>query len=175
MADKVALKYEKEKVEAARKEVVDLSKYAEEIIEQLIQHICSDLDKYVGEITNYQKLNDVVPIDILLRYSNLIAGCIYAAGTRLEQVGLREDIAKALRQDRYNDIFNNHATGTVADKTAFAESQVTNETFVQSVYQRAYKQIKSRIEAAESVQQSLKKSSSARMIEMQVFRTENSM
>ena len=57
------------------------------------------------------------------------------------------------------------AEGTVADKNSTAESAVMNEAINEIIYQRAYKMIRSKIEMAQEMINSLKRIFDARIVD----------
>lgn len=67
-----------------------------------------------------------------------------------------EDVAKFARQLEFSKHFN-QATGTVADKTNFAETKANEEEVVRVVYSRAYKIIRTKMDMALELLQSAKK------------------
>ena len=60
------------------------------------------------------------------------------------------------------------ATGTVAEKQAYAKSLIQTQTLTTIVYQRATKQIKAKTETALEILQSCKKVLSRRMAEAEM-------
>ena len=82
---------------------------------------------------------------------------LYFTGEAQEALGIKEDVAKAVKMELYNEIYNK-SVGTIADKTAQAELLTQAEFITHVAYSRAYKKIKLRMEAANETLQSIKKS-----------------
>jgi len=140
----------------------------DEIVNQLVADYCKTLDNYMHEIDAVLYSNDNPPTDTQLENFALnIPVLLYFTGEAQETLGIREDIAKAIKQELYNHEYDK-AEGTIADKTAKAEIISENEALVHMIYQRAYKKVKLRAEAANEVLQSVKKVISRRISEKEL-------
>lgn len=139
-----------------------------EIVNQLVDDYCRNLDEYVKYINKAiqdqehpvtaQELDDfVIQLPILL----------YFAGEAQENLGINEDIAKAKKMEKYNNIYS-QVNGTIADKTAKSEIASQTEYLTHIVYNRAYKIVKSKLEAAYELLNSCKKVISRRMAESEL-------
>lgn len=94
---------------------------------------------------------------------------LYFTGNATENIGVKEDIAKAIKQELYNDIFQN-SEGTIADKTSKAELSTQSEYITHIAYQRAYKKLKNKIEMGNEVLSSVKKVLTHRIAETELSR-----
>lgn len=139
-----------------------------DIVNQLVADYCKNLDEYVKYINKAiqdqehpvtaQELDDfVIQLPILL----------YFAGEAQENLGINEDIAKAKKMEKYNNIYS-QVNGTIADKTAKSEIASQTEYLTHIVYNRAYKIVKSKLEAAYELLNSCKKVISRRMAESEL-------
>lgn len=129
----------------------------DDIIGRLVQEYCKPLDEYVAFIKGILDDPENPPTDVELDDFTLnLPVLLYFTGEAQESLGVREDIAKAIRLELYNQAFDN-ASGTIADKTAEAELAVQNEQITQIAYQRAYRKVKLRMEAGYELLQSVKK------------------
>ena len=155
----IALSHEIEskKILELQNRIDDNSKLLDEIVNKLVLEYCKPLDDYVAFIKSILDDTSNPPTDLELDDFILnLPVLLYFTGEALESLGIREDIAKAIRQELYNQAFDN-ATGTIADKTAEAELAVQNEQITQIAYQRAYRKVKLRMEAGYEILQSVKK------------------
>ena len=136
-----------------------------EIVNKLVADYCNKLDEYVAYINmiiqdqehpvTAQELDDfVIQLPILL----------YFAGEAQENLGIHEDIAKAKKMEKYNTIYD-QVKGTIADKTAKSEIASQTEYLTHIIYNRAYKIVKAKMEAAYELLSSCKKVISRRMSE----------
>ena len=148
------------------------SELVESIVNRLVSEYCRSLDEYMQFIRNI--LNDTAnpPTDRELDdFALNIPVLIYFTGEAQEALGIKEDVAKAVKQELYNEVYDK-ATGTIADKSAAAELATQNEYIAHIAYQRAYKKVKLRMEAANETLQSIKKIISRRMVEYEVARVD---
>jgi len=135
----------------------------EGIINKLVSSYCKQLDEYILYIRNILADVDNPPTDIELDDMALnIPVSLYFTGEGQESLGVKEDIAKAIKMELYNETYDK-ASGTIADRTAVAELATQNEFLAHIAYQRAYKKIKLRMEAGNEILQSVKKVISRRM------------
>lgn len=161
------------KVRSLQKRIDENSDLVDSIVNRLVSEYCRSLDEYMQFIRNI--LNDTAnpPTDRELDdFALNIPVLIYFTGEAQEALGIKEDVAKAVKQELYNEIYDK-ATGTIADKTAAAELATQNEYIAHIAYQRAYKKVKLRMEAANETLQSIKKIISRRMVEYEVARVDS--
>lgn len=146
----------------------------EVIVNKLVQDYCKPLDEYVSFIRSI--LNDSAnpPTDTELDDFVLnIPTLLYFTGEAQESLGIKEDVAKAVKQELFSEVYA-AAVGTIGDKTAAAELLTQNEYIVHTAYQRAYKKVKLRMEAAYELLQSVKKVISRRTTEYELSRIDPS-
>lgn len=160
------------KVRQLQKRIDANSDIVESIVNRLVSEYCKPLDDYMDFIRDILNDHNNPPTDRELDDFTLnIPVLLYFTGEAQETLGIKEDVAKAVKQELYNEIYNK-STGTIADKTAAAELATQNEYIVHIAYQRAYKKIKLRMEAANETLQSIKKVISRRMVEYEVARVD---
>lgn len=161
------------KVRNLQKKVDENSDLVDSIVNRLVSEYCKSLDEYMQFIRNI--LNDTTnpPTDQELDdFALNIPVLIYFTGEAQEALGIKEDVAKAIKQELYNEVYDK-ATGTIADKSAAAELATQNEYIAHIAYQRAYKKVKLRMEAANETLQSIKKIISRRMVEYEIARVDS--
>lgn len=141
------------------------------IVDKIVSYYCEPLDTYMRYIMEILEDTNNPPTDSELDAFTLkLPVLIYFAGEAQEALGIKEDVAKALKQELYNEIYE-ISSGTIADKTAAAELATQDEYIVQVTYSRAYKKIKLRMEAANETLQSIKKVISRRMVEYEISKS----
>lgn len=156
------------KVRQLQKRIDKNSDIIDNIVNRLVSNYCEQLDNYMTFIKNILADTNNPPTDKELDDFVLnIPVLLYFAGEGQESLGIKEDVAKAVKQELYNETFDK-ATGTVADKTALAELATQNEYITHIAYSRAYKKIKLRCEAANETLQSVKKIMSRRISEYEM-------
>lgn len=158
-----------EKISSIKLHVEDNSKTMDKIVDEIISTYVADLDDYVRHIDDRLCERNNPPTDAELETFCLnLSTLIYFAGGMCEQLGIRDDIAKAVYKETYNTSRDNQVKGTVQDKNAIAELEAQQEQLVSICYTRAYKIVKSKVDNAQEVLNSCKKSIARRMQEQQL-------
>ena len=137
-----------------------------EISDNLVKEYCEDLDNIMSELRQ-EITSKEIDNYILESYIMELANTLYFTGSAQEDLGIKEDTCKAIRQEVYSRA-REEATGTVADKTSKAELIAQQETIVLSIYSRAYKKVKLRMDAGYEMLNSLKKIMNKRITEMEL-------
>lgn len=156
-SDILAKEIDKEKVINIQNRIENNSKLIDEIVNKLVSDYCSALDEYVTFIENVLQDTAHPPTDIELDdFVMNLPVLLYFTGEGMESLGIREDTAKAIKMEKYNETYNK-VKGTIADKTALAETESQAEFVTNMAYSRAYKKIKLRLELGNELLQSIKK------------------
>lgn len=153
--------------ESIMKNVDSISDTIKEISDGLVTKYCKDLDDIMLNIRT--TLGQYNVSDEYLETSILgLANILYFVGSAQEDLGIKEDTCKAIRQEVYSKA-REQATGkTVADKTAKAELIAQAETMTLAIYSRAYKKVKLRMDAGYEMLNSLKKVMNKRISELEL-------
>ena len=153
--------------ESIMKKVNNISDTIKEISDKLVTKYCDDLDDLMIDIKSILT-NDTMTDSYLETVILDLANTLYFTGSAQEDLGIKEDICKAIRQEVYSKA-REQATGkTVADKTAQAELIAQEETMTLAIYSRAYKKVKLRMDAGYEMLNSLKKVMNKRITEMEL-------
>ena len=156
-------------VEKIKGKVETASVHVDDIVKGIITPYCKDLDAYVKFIATCLKDGEKPPTTTELEdFCMNLSTYIYFAGGMCEQLGIRDDISKAVWKEMYNTARDNNATGTIADKNTQAELQSQHEQLVNVCYSRAYKTMKAKVDSAQELLSSCKKVLSHRMQEEQL-------
>lgn len=138
----------------------------DEIVNDIINPYVKDLDAYVLFIKDCLKDGENPPTDAELDDFCLnLATFIYFAGGMCEQLGIRDDISRAIYKEMYHNARASQSVGTVADKDSLAELASQQEQLTNICFSRAYKTVKSKVENAQELLSAVKKVSSRRMQE----------
>lgn len=158
-----------EKINNIKLRVEDNSEQMDSIVREIIATYVDDLDKYVEHIDNRLVDAQNPPTDADLENFCLnLSTLIYFASGMCEQLGIRSSIATAVYKETYNTTRDNLNKGTVQDKNTIAELQAQQEQLVDIAYKAAYKIVKAKIDSAQELLSSCKKSISRRMQEQQL-------
>lgn len=161
------------KVTTIKLHVEDNSEIMDKVVDGIIQPYVKDLDKYVLFIKDCLKDGENPPSDTELEdFCMNLSTYIYFAGGMCEQLGIRNDISKAIYKETYNSARDSHS-GTINDKNAKAELDAQHEQLVTICYDRAYKIVKSKVENAQELLSSCKKVLSRRMQEQSLTHITN--
>ena len=148
--------------------VDNISDTIKEISDRLVEEYCKPLDIEMDVIRLELRENNSLTDDTLEKHILELANILYFTGSAQEDLGIKEDTCKAIRQEVYSKA-REQATGkTVADKTAQAELIAQAETMTLSIYSRAYKKVKLRMDAGYEMLNSLKKVMNKRITEMEL-------
>ena len=149
-----------------RKRVEDNASKLDKVVNDIIKPYCKDLDKYVEFVKDCLQDGENPPTTQELEdFCMNLSTNIYFAGGMTEYLGIRDDIAKAIYKEMYNDSRDALVKGTVADKNSLAELASQEEAIVSAAYTRAYKIMKSKVENAQELLGSCKKVLSHRITE----------
>ena len=142
----------------------------EKVVNELVDQYCSQLDELIYKFR--QCLNDKdnpVTDEELDEICLKLPTYLYFIGETQEKFGIKEDIAKSVKMEIYNEI-HRRTPGTIADKQAASEAGTLEEDIVYKAFQRSYKRIKQKLEASYEVLSSIKKVMQRRMEEMSLAR-----
>lgn len=142
----LANEIETKKIELLQDRINNNSKLINDLTNKLVADYCKQLDDYVRFIQSIlqddkhpptaQELDDfVMTLPVLL----------YFAGEAQENLGIKQDVAKAVKQEKYNEVYRELQKGTISDKTSKAELAVQSEEVTRIIYDRAYKIVKEKI------------------------------
>lgn len=158
-------------IDGIRQQVEDGASQIDDIVNNIIEPYCKPLDDYVDFIREILKDGENPPTDQELDDMCInLATRIYFAGGLCEQLGIRDDISKAVYKEMYHASRASVEKGTVADKDSLAELASQQEYIISSAYTRAYKTMKAKVENAQELLQSIKKVIGRRMQETELTR-----
>ena len=161
-------------LEIIKSRVEDNSIKIDEIVEQITQPYVKDLDRYVMFIRDCLKDGEKPPTTSELEdFCMNLSTQIYFASGICENLGIRDDISRAVYKETYHASRASLDKGTVADKDSLAELNSREEQIISICYTRAYKTMKAKVDSAQELLSSCKKCLSHRMQEMELTRLAN--
>lgn len=160
-------KTETKTAEDIMQNVDNISNTIKEISDKLVNNYCKDLDDLM--LTIREELQDNGGItDAELEFHIMdLANTLYFTSSAQEDLGIKEDTCKAIRQEVYLKA-RDSGKGTVADKTARAELAAQSETLTLAIYSRTYKKVKLKVDAGYEMLNSLKKIMNRRISELEL-------
>lgn len=156
-AEQMLLDTDKEKIKITEERIENNASKIDYIVQKLVKDYSQPLDDYIDACSKiiHDKVNP--PTDEELDDMCMQLPCyLYYIGEGQEALGLREDVAKAVKMELFNSTYE-QAIGTISDKTAVAELASQHEYIVHSCYQRAYKKLKLKYEIGLELLNSIKK------------------
>lgn len=144
--------------------------YFTNISDKLVTEYTADLDQLMRDLYEDAIQKDASDRELekyLLELNNML----YFLGSKLETVGVKDDLSKLAAKESYNEAYlsnrmkdaEHRNKTTVAELTALAEDASKYETVLNSLYARVYKQIKFKMDAGYDMVNSLRKIISKRM------------
>jgi len=159
------------RIETIKSKVEEDSRVIDKIVLDIIKPYVKDLDNYVSFIKECLKDGENPPTTTELDdFVMNLATYIYFASGACEQLGIRDDISKAVYKEMYHSKRSEISHGTVADKDSIAELESMREQIANIAYNRAYKTMKAKVDNAQELLSSCKKVLSHRLQEMELTR-----
>lgn len=160
------------KVDEIKLRVEDNAQIIDNIVTDIVKPYIKELDGYIKFIKDDCLSDKEHPPTIaeLEDFCMNLSTYIYFAGGRCEQLGIRDDISRAIWKEMYNTTRNDLDKGTVDDKNTIAELASQQEQLTNICYSRAYKIMKSKVENAQELLSSCKKVLSSRLSERELTR-----
>lgn len=173
--------------EAIRAQMAAVEKDSETlttIMNEVVQSYSEDLDKIMAEIQNEVLSIKYPSIMTVERLFLALSSCLYFMCEKVEQLGVFDSLSKSKAQEVYNLKYLEHQHSnegvvgakkpTVAESQAVAETAALYERVLNDLYNKSYKVIKNKIDAAEMMVSTLSKILSHRMQESQMTQAQTS-
>ena len=133
----LAEEIETKKIELLQDRINNNSKLINDLTNKLVADYCKQLDDYVRFIQSILQDNQHPPTaEELDDFVMNLPVLLYFCGEAQENLGIKQDVAKAVKQEKYNEVFAT-VKGTIDDKTSASELQVKTETIKHIIYSRA--------------------------------------
>jgi len=162
---------ELQKLSNTKHKVEEDSAQLQAIVDDIVKPYVEDLDKYIAFVRDVLKDGENPPTaQELDDFCMNISVFIYYASGMQEQLGIKDDISKAIYREMYNTVRDNQTSGTVADKDTIAELSSQTEYLTSVLYKRAYSIVKAKVAAAQEILSSVKKVISRRIQEAEITR-----
>jgi hypothetical protein len=162
---------ELQKLSNTKHKVEEDSAQLQAIVDDIVRPYTEDLDKYIDFVRSVLKDGENPPTaQELDDFCMNISVYIYYASGMQEQLGIKDDISKAVYREMYNTVRDSQTSGTVADKDTIAELSSQTEYLTSVLYKRAYSIVKAKVAAAQEILSSVKKVISRRIQEAEITR-----
>lgn len=150
------------------------------ICENVVKYYSQDLDSLMESIKVDIVEADDIDTTTIEKYLVRLTNNLYFMGVPVETLGVYDDLSEISAKEEYNKAFiesqgiapsDLKSKATVAERQALAEEASKYGFTVNSIYNRAYKIIKFKIDAAQEMIKTLSKVLSKRMVESQIEST----
>ncbi len=161
---------DKEKMDTVVQQTEDNVVYFTGISDKLVKLYTEDIDQLMHDLYGDCIENDASD-SVLEKYLLELNNMLYFLGTKLETVGIKEDLSKMAAKESFNDAYlenrlkdaEQRNKTTVSELTALAERESRYESVLNSLYSRVYKQIKYKMDAGYDMVNTLRKIITKRM------------
>ena len=151
--------------------VEEHSKVITDLVYDIVDKYTKDLDLFVDKVKNgLEDKDNPLTTNELNNICMRLATYIYFASAMTEQLGIKDDISKALYKETYNNNRNLLEKGTVADKNTQAELNSQKEYLVNVIYSRSFRMVKAKVDSAQELLSSIKKVLTLRINELNLTR-----
>lgn len=171
----------KERIDELIKTTVDNVAYVEEVANKIVTDYTTDLDALMQRIKEDIINIENPPIEVIERYFLELSNAMYFACAKSEKLSIYDGVSKSAQQEAYNMSYLDTQTSvndkgkkpTVAESTAIAENAMMYEALVNTIYNRAYRMVKAKLDAGQTMISTLSKVMSRRLSEMQLAKVES--
>lgn len=166
-----------ESINDAVKTVDNMQTQFSNLFDLIITGYTNDIDNVLKDINDNLIINKICPSsDDIEIYMLKLNNEIYKLSDNVERMGIYDSVSRAIYKDCYNQIYLNNQIKdgekknktTVAELTALSEQGTVYENLVNDVYNRVYKTLKIKLDAAQSMLSTLSKLLSKRMQDAQM-------
>lgn len=148
------------------------------MVEQTVNEYSESLDSVMKNV-----MTDVINVDTpaivtVEKYFAELSGVLYFMCSEVEKLGVYDSLSRLRAQETYNNSYLNSSVPTqvgpgakkktVAEITAIAENDSVYDKTVNDIYSRAYKILKAKVSAAETMVSTLSKIMNHRIQESQM-------
>lgn len=167
----------KEQIENRIPTIKTMGKDVEDIISTVVSEYTADLDEIMHGIERDILQTANPAIYTIEQYFLNLSSCLYFMCEKVEKLGVYDSISKSKAQEAYNNSYlkyqyNNQKKPTVAELTAMSENDSLYDRTVNDLYNKAYKIVKNKVSAAETMISTLSKILSHRIQESQLTVTQ---
>ena len=170
MSDTFLTNVDKDSMEEVFTSTEENVQYFTSISDELVKSYTENMDSLMSDLYTDCIQNDASD-KILEKYLLELNNMLYFLGSKLETVGIKEDLSKLASKESYNNAYlrnrlkdaEQRNKTTVAELTALAEDASKYETVLNSLYSRVYKQLKFKMDAGYDMVNSLRKIITKRM------------
>lgn len=161
-----------EQLDAIRLLVSNNVEYFNTMVNEVADNYTVDLNAAMDEIMAQIVNVPDPPLPTVEHHFAKLSALLYYVGSQMESLGIRDDVSEQMQKEVYNTEYltqqeaNKDKKPTSATLIALSENKSMYESLLNSMYSRAYKIVKFRVESADRMCATLSKIMSRRMQEM---------
>lgn len=165
------------KVKELEQKIDENVEYFTKLIDDIVTENTQGMDRILGEIHDNIIRVDNPATEVIEKYFLELTNCIYFMQERVEKLNIYDSLSKISYKEAYNNYYMNPQIDkqkpTVAELTSYAESSTIYEQSLNEMYNKAYRIIKSKVDAAQTMIQTLSKVLSKRINDTQLSNRDN--
>jgi len=160
------------KVSDIKNKLSENVEYFTNMIDVIVDENTRSMDKILCEICDNVVNIDNPSTEVIEKYFLELTNCLYFMQERVEKLSIYDSLSKISYKEAFNKSYMNpeldKSKPTVAELTAYAEGNTIYEQSINEMYNKAYKIVRSKVDAAQTMIQTLSKVLSKRITDMQL-------
>lgn len=166
-----------DKIKELKDKLEENVSYFTKLIDEIVDENTKSMDNILCEICDNIVNVDNPSTEIIEKYFLELTNCLYFMQERVEKLNIYDALSKISYKQAYNNNYMNpeldKSKPTVAELTSYAESSTIYEQSLNEMYNKAYKIVKSKVESAQTMVQTLSKVLSKRINDTQLSNKDN--
>ena len=168
---------DKDKIKEVSDNIDENVNYFNEIIDSIVKENTQDLDIILMKIDTYIVKVDNPSAEVIEKAFLELTNYLYFMQEKVEKLNIYDSLSKISYKDTFNERYMNpkllKEKPTVAELTSYAERCTIYEQSMNEVYNKAYRIVKSKVDSAQVMVQTLSKVLSKRMSDSQLSNRDN--
>lgn len=128
-----------------------------EMVSKVVKEYSEDLDYLMADLKEAVTQREAASTDTIERYYAELSNMVYFMADKVEKLNIYSDLSKAQAKEAYNNAYlisslekdeKGKSLRTVSENTAIAENEAKYQFTLNTVYEHAYKTLKSKVEMA---------------------------
>lgn len=159
------MEVDKSFVKSRMEDITTQQRYLTRFVNQVVREACGELDSLMSTIrTRIKDINNPITDMELEHFILNLPALMYYAYECQEAIGIREDLAKQEKIQKYNNSYMSN-DGNMQERKQQAELDIITDSLVLNIYVRARRQIQNKLDTSTEMLQSLKKIDTRRISE----------
>lgn len=166
------------KISEVKNTISENVEYFTKLIDTIVDENTKGMDKILCEICDNVINVENPSTETIEKYFLELTNCLYFMQERVEKLSIYDSLSKISYKEAYNNSYMNpqeieKSKPTVAELTAYAEGKTVYEQSLNEMYNKAYRIVRSKVESAQTMVQTLSKVLSKRINDSQLSNRDN--